>query len=105
MSKVFKAEYDDATHSLHLLEPLEGVADHEVVSLVIDETKPKKSWSHLENILKGDDGESFGRAIDEAYPIEKVPPWSDLRGLLSGEEGEKFARDIEEAFPTEPVRK
>lgn len=58
--------------------------------------------SDIENILKGENGESFGRAIDEAFPIEKKP-WSDLRGLLSGEEGEEFARNIEEAFPTEPV--
>jgi hypothetical protein len=105
MSKVLKAEYDDTTNSLHLLEPVEGVADHEEVLVTIDQTTPKKPWSHLENSLKGENAESFGKAIDEAYPIEKKPPWSDLRGLLNGEEGEKFARDIEEAFPTEPVRK
>jgi hypothetical protein len=105
MSKVLTAEYDDTTNSLHLLEPIEGIADHEVVSVTIDQAEPKKPWSHLENVLTGEDGESFARAIDEAYPIGKVTRWSDLRGLLTGEEGEKFARDIEEAFPTEPVRK
>jgi hypothetical protein len=100
MSKVLTAEYDDATHSLRLLEPLEGIADHERVSITIAQNEPKKRWG-----LKGENGESFVKAIDEASPSKKVPPWSDLRGLLSGEEGEKFARDIEEAFPTEPVRK
>lgn len=101
MSKVLKAEYDDATQTLRLLEPLDGFADREKVSVIVEHAKPKKPWADLENILTGEDAESFGRAIDEAFPIEKVRPWSDLRGLLSGEEGEKFARDIEEAFPTE----
>jgi len=105
MRQILKAEYDDATNSLHLLEPVEGIAAHEEVLVTIDQNTPKKQWSHLENCLKGEDAESFGRAVDKPYPIEKKPPWSDLRGLLSGEEGEKFARDIEEAFPTEPVRK
>ena len=75
MSKVLNAEYDDATHSLRLLEPLEGFADHERVSVVI---------------------------VDH---VEAKRPWSDLRGLLSGEEGEEFARAIEEAFPIEPIKK
>jgi hypothetical protein len=105
MSKVLTAEYDDATHSLRLLEPLEGIADHERVSVTIAQNEPKKNRGHLENLLKGENGESFAKAIDEAGASKKVPRWSDLRGLLSGEEGEKFARDIEEAFPTEPVRK
>jgi len=61
-----------------------------------------KAKNDPENSLKGENGESFARAIDEAFPIEKKP-WSDLRGLLSDEEGEEFARVIEEAFPTEPV--
>lgn len=72
MSKVLKAEYDDATHSLRLLEPLEGIADHEQVSVTIDKDEPKKRWAHLENLLKGENGESFARAIDEAFPIEPV---------------------------------
>ena len=105
MSQILKAEYDDATNSLHLLEPVEGIAAHEEVLVTIDQTAPKNAWSHLKNSLKGETAESVGETNDEAHPIKKAPPWSDLRGLLSGEEGEKFARDIEEAFPTEPVRK
>jgi len=72
MSKVLKAEYDDTTNSLHLLEPLDGIADHELVSVIIDEAKPKRPWSDLENCLTGENAESFGRAIDEAFPIEPV---------------------------------
>jgi hypothetical protein len=74
MSKVLKAEYDDATNTLRLLEPVEGIAAHEQVLVTIDQTPPKKPWSHLENSLKGENGESFARAIDEAYPIEPVRP-------------------------------
>jgi hypothetical protein len=74
MSKVLTAEYDDTTNSLHLLEPVEGIADHELVSVVIDQTKTERPWSDLENCLKGENGESFARAIDEAYPIEPVRP-------------------------------
>jgi hypothetical protein len=101
MRQILKAEYDDATNTLRLLEPVEGIAAHEEVLVTIDQTAPKKASSHLKNGLKGETAEGVG----EAHPIKKAPPWSDLRGLLSGEEGEKFARDIEEAFPTEPVRK
>ena len=47
--------------------------DHMIATgVIIDPTKPKRQWSHLENVLKGDNAESFGRAIDEAYPIEPV---------------------------------
>jgi|GEM_PF-1420600 len=103
MSQILIAEYDDETCSLRLPKPLEGFANRDKVAVTVDRPQAKKPWSDLENSLKGENAESFGRAIDEAYPIEKVPPWSDLRGLLSGEEGEEFARIIEEAFPTEPV--
>jgi hypothetical protein len=72
MSKVLNAEYDDATHSLRLIEPLEGFADQEMVSVVVDHAQPKKPWSDLEGILKGEDGESFARAIEEAFPIEPI---------------------------------
>jgi len=72
MSKVLKAEYDDATRTLRLLEPLEGFADREKVSVIVDHAKPKNLWADLENILKGEDAESFGRAIEEAFPIEPI---------------------------------
>jgi hypothetical protein len=72
MSKVLNAEYDDASHSLRLLEPLEGFADREKVSVVVDHVEGKRPWSDLEGILKGKDAESFARAIEEAFPIEPV---------------------------------
>ncbi|HEV7486278.1 MAG TPA: hypothetical protein VGQ65_11395 [Thermoanaerobaculia bacterium] len=62
MSKVLKADYDDATPTL----------DREKVSVSVEHAKPKKPWAHLENSLTGEDAESFGRAIEEAFPIEPV---------------------------------
>jgi hypothetical protein len=72
MSKVLSAEYDNTTHSLHLLEPLEGFANREKVSVVVRHAEAKKPWSGLEGILTGEDGESFARAIEEAFPIEPI---------------------------------
>jgi hypothetical protein len=74
MSKVLTAEYDPETCTLRLPEPLEGFANRERVSVIVNHEKPKKLWSDLENILTGENGESFARAIDEAFPIEPVRP-------------------------------
>jgi hypothetical protein len=74
MSKVLTAEYDPDTCTLRLPEPLEGFAKRERVSVIVDHEKPKKLWSDLENILTGENGESFARAIEEAFPIEPVRP-------------------------------
>jgi hypothetical protein len=63
MSKVLKAEYDDAAPALHPEKSALSVGEH---------AKPKKPWMHFENILTGEDAESFGRAIEEAFPIEPV---------------------------------
>jgi len=72
MSKVLKAEYDDVTNTLRLLEPVEGIAAHEEVLVTIVQQTRKKPWRDLENCLTGENAESFGRAIEEAYPIEPV---------------------------------
>jgi hypothetical protein len=72
MSKVLNAEYDAASNRLRLLEPLEGFADRERVSVIVDHAEAKKPWSDLRGLLSGEDGEKFARAIDEAFPIEPV---------------------------------
>jgi hypothetical protein len=72
MSKVLKAEDVDAARPLHLPERLDGFADSDKGSVTVEHAKPKKPWAHLENILTGEDAESFGRAIEEAFPIEPV---------------------------------
>jgi len=72
MNRVVEAEYDEPNRTLRLLEPLEGVKDHEKVSVVVTETKPVRPWSRFEGILEGEDGERFARAIEEAFPIEPI---------------------------------
>jgi hypothetical protein len=72
MSRVVKAEYDEQSHTLRLLEPVEGLKDHQQVSVVVNDIKPKRPWADLEGILKGEEGESFARAIEEAFPIEPI---------------------------------
>lgn len=72
MSQTVRAEYDAQTNSLRLSEPLDGVADHEQLSVVVTPLKPRRPWSDLEGVLKGEDGESFARAIAEAFPIEQI---------------------------------
>jgi hypothetical protein len=42
---------------------------------------PDRPWLDLENILSGEDGASFARAIDEAFPIEPVKKGSSTSPL------------------------
>jgi hypothetical protein len=72
MNKVLNAEYDDETHSLHLLEPLEGFANREKVSVIVHHVDPITPWSDLRGLLSGEEGEKFARDIEEAFPIEPV---------------------------------
>lgn len=72
MSKVLKAEYDDATRCLHLDEPLEGFADREKVSVIVHHVEGKRPWSDLRGLLSGKEGEEFARVIEEAFPTEPV---------------------------------
>jgi hypothetical protein len=40
-----------------------------------------RQWMALENTLSGEDGESFGRAIEEAFPVEPVAKESNTLPL------------------------
>jgi hypothetical protein len=72
MRNAVKAEYDKENQTLRLLEPLEGFGNHEQVSVLVDKViDSERPWLALENTLSGEDGESFARAIDEAFPIER----------------------------------
>jgi len=72
MSKTLKAEYDDAARSLRLLEPLEGFADREKVTVIVEHADTKRPWSDFRGLLSGKEGEEFARVIEEAFPIEPV---------------------------------
>jgi hypothetical protein len=68
---IVKAEYDEKSQTLRLLEPLEGFQDGEKVTAVVNKLDPGRPWLALQGVLSGEDGEAFARAIDEAFPIEK----------------------------------
>ncbi|MFL6246836.1 MAG: hypothetical protein ACJ74H_12470 [Thermoanaerobaculia bacterium] len=70
MTKVVTAEYDAAHNTLRLVEPLDGVRDHEKVQVQVIATR------------------------DDAQP-----PWMALRGSLSKEAGDELAQALEELFP------
>jgi hypothetical protein len=72
MSKAILAEYDEATNTLQLLEPLEGFANHETVSIIVKHENGKRPWSHFRGILSAEDGQDLARVIDEAFPIEPI---------------------------------
>lgn len=69
MYRVVRARYDARSNAFRLLEPIEGIADHEEVSVTVN---PKPRWSYLENSVQGEDAKDFGDAIEEAFPTEPV---------------------------------
>ncbi len=76
MTKTLKARYDAEQNIFRLVEPLEGVANEEEVTLLVA-TQPKdgeRPWSHLRGILAGEAGDEMARIIAEEFPlIDPVP--------------------------------
>ena len=73
VGKTLKAEYDASANALRLVEPLEGVKDHETVELTLNEkppVDPERPWLALEGSLSKEAGESLARAHEELFP-----PW------------------------------
>jgi hypothetical protein len=72
MTKVVTAEYDAEHKSLRLVEPLEGIRDHETVQVqVMSATAtPERPWLALSGSLPKEAGEALSDAIDELFP-----PW------------------------------
>lgn len=75
MTKVVTAEYDAAHNILQLVEPLDGVADHEKVQIQViaaDGGNDVPAWMALRGSLSKEAGEDLASAIDELFP-----PWND----------------------------
>lgn len=73
MTKVVIAEYDAEHNTLHLAEPLEGVRDHEKVTLqVLANEGKERAPDSLRGILSGEAGEEMAALINEMFP-----PWND----------------------------
>ena len=73
MSKVIQADYDATANVLRLVEPLDGVADHERVTVTVNPSAEgaERPWLALSGSLSADAGESLARAVDELFP-----PWT-----------------------------
>jgi hypothetical protein len=71
MTKTVTAEYDAEQRTLRLPEPLEGLSDGQRVEVTVNAEPSNPDWWRFCGVLSGDNGESFARAIDEAFPIER----------------------------------
>ncbi len=71
MTKVVTAEYDAAQNTLRLVEPLDGVRDHEKVQVqvIATEGEPVNTASlTLRGSLSKEAGEELSRAVNELFP-------------------------------------
>ena len=71
MTKTVTAEYDAEQRTLRLPEPLDGVSDGQHVEVTLKAETQNPDWWRFCGVLSGENGESFARAIDEAFPIER----------------------------------
>jgi len=73
-TKVVTAGHDAEHNTLRLVEPLEGVRDHETVKVqVIAEEEGKggePAWMALAGSLSKEDGDELARLVNEMFP-----PW------------------------------
>jgi hypothetical protein len=74
MTKVVTAEYDAAHNTLRLVEPLDGVRDHEKVQVqvIAPDTAAQPPWMALRGSLSKEAGDELAQALDELFP-----PWND----------------------------
>lgn len=71
MGKVLTAEYDATERILRLEEPLEGVKDHETVTVTVL-SKPQEPTQSDRPRLSDEAGEEMSRLVNEMFP-----PWND----------------------------
>ena len=73
MTKTVTAEYDADAKVLRLVEPLEGVPNHEKILVTFVEPLPpgKHPCDKFRGILSGEDGEDLARAVEELFPTER----------------------------------
>ena len=74
MTKVVTAEYDAAQNTLRLVEPLDGVRDHEKVQVQVIATEGEKTVNAASMALRGslskEAGEELSKIVNEMFP-----PW------------------------------
>jgi len=64
MNKRIRAEYDAATGSLRLIDPLEGIEDHQHIVIAIEENlEPSRDWRALRGSLSAEAAEDLRRIL------------------------------------------
>jgi hypothetical protein len=73
MGRIVEADYDAKHQALQLMEPLDGVGDGQRVEIMVNAEPMTRDpdWWRFCGVLSGEKGESFARAIEEAFPIER----------------------------------
>jgi hypothetical protein len=69
--QTLKAEYDAEHKTLRLLEPLEGFENGDELVVFVNPAERRHPLSEVSGILDDEAGESFARAVEEMFPIEK----------------------------------
>jgi len=70
MTKVVTAKYDASHNALRLVEPLEGVKDHETVKVTVtveNPVTPEQPPTKFSGVLSQEAGESLARAYEEMF--------------------------------------
>lgn len=75
MTKTVKAKYDARQKTLRLVEPLDGVRDHETVEVQVvandhERNGEEPEWMALAGSLSKEAGDELARAVNELFP-----PW------------------------------
>jgi len=71
MAKMVNATYDAEHQTLQLLEPLDGFESGDQVTAFVNRAQPGHPLKEVSGILDDEAGESFARAVEEMFPIEK----------------------------------
>ncbi|HKS22021.1 MAG TPA: hypothetical protein VJZ76_04430 [Thermoanaerobaculia bacterium] len=69
--KTLKAEYDAEHKTVKFLEPLEGFEDGDNLVVFVNKVELDHPLKAVSGILDDEAGESFARAVEEMFPIEK----------------------------------
>ncbi|HEX3070248.1 MAG TPA: hypothetical protein VHX14_16905 [Thermoanaerobaculia bacterium] len=71
MNKHIRAEYDADTESLRLIDPLEGIKNHQLILIAVEETQEDvRDWRTLRGSLPSDAAEDIRRVLIAARADE-----------------------------------
>jgi hypothetical protein len=63
MNKHIRAEYDADTESLRLIDPLDGIENHQQILIAVEETQEAGDWRALRGSLPAEAAEDLRRVL------------------------------------------